>query len=160
MHSLATVGVRALGAYIAVSQVVLFSTMLTTQLSLEGRVVVPLASPASFAVIGLAMIIWSKSIAALLTSGLEAPATFSVNAQQLLQIGTTLLALSILASAVSSIASATWDYFRSELSQNDAVAEMRRQRMVANIVAATASSVVGAALLWMSRSLWRRGGAT
>jgi drug/metabolite transporter (DMT)-like permease len=156
MQSLATVGVRALGAYLVVSQMSLFAIMLATQLSLEDRVVVPLASPASFAVIGIAMIVWSKRLAGLLAFGLEAPTTSALSAQQLLQVGTALLALSILASAASSIASATWDYFRSELSENDAVAEMRRQRMVANIVGGATSLVIGSLLLWMSRSLWSR----
>jgi hypothetical protein len=156
MQSLGVVCIRALGAYLFIAHMSLFGSMLTMQLARDGAVVMPLASPVAFAVLGLAMITWSKGLGALLTSGLEAPAASTVSAQQLLQVGTALLALFLIASALSSIASATWDYFRSELSENDAVADMRRQRMVANIVGGGTSLVIGPLLLLMSRSLWSR----
>jgi hypothetical protein len=162
MRSLAVVCVRALGAFLVATNVSVFASMLATQLSFDEfnrSIAVPMAPPAAAAVLGVAMIIWSKSLGALLASGLEEPAAPALGAQQLLRAGTALLGLFFIATAVSDIAAAAWDYFRQELSGRDAVAEMRRQRVVTFVVRAAASVAVGALLLWMARSVFARSAA-
>jgi hypothetical protein len=158
MHSLATVCVRALGAYlIVVTNMSGFAMMLTTQLSFRntGTIALPLAPPVAFALLGVAMITWSKSLSGLLTSGLEAPPTSSMDAPQLLQVGTALLALFFLAGAVSDIAASAWDYFKqASPSESEAVTAMCKARMMTNFVGAATNLVTGFALLLLARALW------
>ena len=160
MRSLAIVCVRALGAFLVATNMSVFASMLATQLSFDEfnrSISVPMAAPAAAAVLGLVVIIWSKSLGALLTLGLEEPAAPAPGAQQMLQVGTALLGLFFIATAVSDAAASAWDYFRQGVSEREAVAEMQRQRMVTYIVRAATGAALGGVLLWLSRSLFARG---
>jgi hypothetical protein len=160
MQSTAIICIRALGAFVAAANMGIFATLLSTQLSLEdfGRsgVSVPLIAPAVVIVLGIAMVIWSRSLSALLMSGLEVPPASAMGAQQLLQVGTALLALFFLATAISDVVAAIWDYFRDQPSDREAVAEMQRQRAISYALKAATNAGIGALLLWMARGVFAR----
>jgi hypothetical protein len=156
VHSFAVVAVRALGAYFVVANAGLIGMMLGTQLSLDNpRIAIPLAAPAASVVLGIVMMIWSKNLGAVLISGLETP-TLNISAPQLLQVGTALLALFILATAMSDVVAAVWDYFRGQPSDREAIAEMQRQRAISYALKAVTSIGIGAVLLWVARGAFAR----
>ncbi len=157
MKSIAIVAVRILGAYLVATNASVFATMFAAQLSYPDsiRITTPWMTPAALAMAGVAIILWSKGLGALLVSGVEAPAGPNVDATQLLQVGTALLALFCFASAASSIVAAVWDFLR-QVSDESAIAEVRRQRVVSSTVSAATSLVVGALLLWLARGVFVR----
>src|SRR5262249_7508610 len=118
---------------------------------------VPFIAPAAAAMVGLAMLVWSKRLGAILASGLETPTTTTLSTQQALQVGTALLGLFFCATAVSDIVAAAWDYFGRASSGREAVDEMRMHRAISYAVNAITKLVLGAILLWMARGAFAHG---
>lgn len=164
MRSIAVVCIRAVAAYLILSCVTLLSVMLPTLLVMPSSVGVlptPFVGPTVMIIVGFAMLVFSKKLAALLVAGIPTPDPGAVDAQALLRIGTLVLGLYMLAMAMPQLAGALWQYFA--LGNLDAAAELgdqiQQQNALGFLIASLAKLAIGGLLVGMSKpisALWRK----
>jgi len=162
MRSVAIIFVRALGAYVIAWNVGTFSVIGVSQLmlasSMRGVFSPVLVIPVAFMVIGALMIAFSKSLAGVLTRGVPETALPALDARELLHLGTALIGLYFVGSAVPSLFAAAWAYYGPDLSAGDRFRDVaeRLQRAATFLTQAAGYAITGAVLLWMARPLFGR----
>jgi hypothetical protein len=158
MHSIATVCIRAVGAFFALTYLGTFGMLLSAQLlyrapdelELEG-----VAWPAAFVIVGIVLMMWSKNLARLLTAGVSQMQAPALDAKQLLQLGTGLLGVFFLAAAAPALASAVGLYLGAvHLGESAPDANSNWVRAGSSAFLAAGNAAAGTVLLWMARGLF------
>lgn len=166
MKSITIVCVRVFAAYLVLTFMGMLASMLSPLLMIRSFNEIPwlvLVAPLAMIVIGVLMLLVSKSLATLVLAGVPEPAFALPDSQHILQIGTALIGIFLLATALPSLLAAVLQYLRvgglgSLGSRTEIAILIDQQGAIASIVRSTGSLIVGALLLVMSRQiakLWR-----
>ncbi|MDP3739402.1 MAG: hypothetical protein Q8R02_18580 [Hyphomonadaceae bacterium] len=164
MRSIAIVCVRALAAYLILTYLGFLATVLSSQLVFRDFGEIPwraLVPPVTMFLVGVAVLLFSKGLAALALIGIPETQPALPSSPQLLQIGTALIGIFLVATALPSLVGATLRYFAvgSIGAPTETAVLIDQQGAVASFVRSIGSIVVGSLLLGMSRqvsALWRR----
>jgi hypothetical protein len=149
MRSVAIVCVRALAAYLIIFNANTAAMMLATRLSLERGSdldTAPLIVFGTMIALGLAMLAWSKRLADLATKDLTEEERRPADSRMAIHIGTALLGIYLIATALPNLAEAWWRHFTLG-DDTDARVQVQKALALASLIQAIVGIAVGCLLI-------------
>lgn len=155
MRAIAVVGIRILGAYTVLSNLGLLATFLAMPVvtgDLRDVVWPPLVPPAVMVLLGVAMLLFSRRLAALAFDGIPDAPTPRFESERLLGVGTSLIGIFLVAMSLSPLVVSGFQFFAlGDVSKTDDLAlRIEQQGVIASFARALGAIIIGLLLLRMS----------
>ena len=156
MRSIAVVCVRILAVYLILSNLGLLTTFLSViMMDMRDYRWTSLMSPTVMILLGVAALLFSRGLVALAFRGVSEPSSVMLDGERLLRVGTFLIGLFLVATALSPLVVAAIQFVAvgNVTGQSNLEMRLEQQDIVASFARAAGSVVVGLFLVGLSRRI-------